>query len=532
MKWDLVPPVRNISHSDIENNVIKYIHNVTKWRLTIEAFNSYRNKYVMYKFDGFILMMLATNLKNDVHRHTILKTCLSLPEAKILIIILGVTKDLTVLLDYLNEFSLIETIVMTYENETGEIEILTSSPNDCGNVEQLIKMGFCKEGKTYLNLNLLPKKSNIFKNCTLSIMGTNEPPFFTDGNNHILNGITLQLIGSISDHLGFVINDNSYSRNIRRSNIILFDHYFDYILNPYIIGVRYYTESYMWFVPKAELHPRWSSLTRVFKTDTWVCVMIIIIAVSLSLQKLATNVSLDFSKWFLNTWAMFLNIAIVNPLQNFRFRSIFFTWVAFSIAFTTVFQARVTSFFTDPGKANEIDTIKKLEESNLELYLPSSQYHNWPSMFLNKSEYYSFSDEMLPMLTKPTGINFATMTSREKILYNFRKYNIINQTDLFLEVSDKQININKFVIMDISSPFRPLIFSLIKRLVESGIVEEMVKSAIDPSDCMRSRNNERYSNQYVPLSLFHMISLFVYLFVGLAFSCIVFLVEILIHRSY
>ncbi|KAJ9576761.1 hypothetical protein L9F63_025342 [Diploptera punctata] len=257
------------------------------------------------------------------------------------------------------------------------------------------------------------------------------------------------------------------------------------------------------------------------------------VVVSLSLKIFNAPKSSGYSEHFLNTCSVFLSVPVNRMPKHQRVRTVFFAWILFSLFFMTVFQAFITSFFTDPGKLHQIDTNEELENSNLNLSFIrfTGTLNCWKLFVANKSEFILFKNRSIMFRYFLHSSNFAVLTSEEVIMYNLRFLGEFNDSVTFHKFSSDVINIHKTLIMDITSPLVPLINKVIRRLVEAGIVDEIVESVVDPSGYwQRSRSSIILLGNFVPLSLFHLFSCFVYLIVGSICSCFVFLGELIAFK--
>ena len=127
--------------------------------------------------------------------------------------------------------------------------------------------------------------------------------------------------------------------------------------------------------------------------------------------------------------------------------------------------------------------------------------------------------------------NTAILTNEEMFTYNLRLLGKLNQSASFHKFSSDVINIHKSLNMDSTSAYLPMVNSMIKRVVESGIVEKIVSDVVDPSDLRRRvKENDKKMNEFVPLSLLHTFSCFFYLVSGWSLSLIVFACEIFLSK--
>ncbi|KAJ9580700.1 hypothetical protein L9F63_024120 [Diploptera punctata] len=344
----------------------------------------------------------------------------------------------------------------------------------------------------------------------------------------------MEILRHIASFLNFTVRHYRVINRFKRKGFVGFGIFIDVSQNTLPFLQTYYTQTYTWFVPRAQFRPHWSSISRVFKLDTWTCILFSLTLVSLSLKCLDFIKFADTSHCFLQTWAIFLNVAVHKLPQKSNIRFLFSSWVMFSIAVATIFQAFMTSFFIDPGKGYQIDTILELEQSGIKLSMAKHEngFDCWQSMLNRISDYSIFNNEkdMLTYCVRNPNISF--LISEEVFLYNFRSFGILNQTALFHKMNTVVINIHRTINMDVTSPYLPQVNIIIKRLVEAGIAKKLVDNFSDPSALWkRIKSEHKILYEYVPLSLFHLSSPFFYLSLGLTGSFLLFIGEIIVNRT-
>ncbi|KAJ9600972.1 hypothetical protein L9F63_000867 [Diploptera punctata] len=526
--------IRNTSYGEAQNRIIKFIQSLESWTITVETLTSgYR--YYYEKFDAFIFILLAKDFRNEVDRQRNIMQNLSIRNAKVLVIILGYVEIINYIFVVMEEFSLYESLVIR-PDQYDSVEILTWNYTSCGNfLGHISFLGTCREINLFPNILKIPQRPNMYRNCNMQMSTFHNPPFTITSTHHrLVDGIEFRLIKIISTHLNFDVV-NAHFRALCRRQIIgfAFDYRLKYYVNPITYMQRYYTMRYTWFVPRAESFPHISSLTRVFKPDTWACVLLSMILVTLALKILSMVNSTEYVAFFLNTCSVFLNVSIKQQPRDVRIRTVFFSWILFSVFFTTIFQAFMTSFFTEPGTKHQVDTIQELEESNLKLSFTrrAGGIDCWRIFIANKPDFLAFK-ESCPMykyfLQNP---NVAILSNEEIFMYYFRMMGKLDMADTFHKFNSEAINIHLTLNMDSTSVYLPQLNDIVKRVVEAGIMEKMVDDVVDPSGIRQrvtSRNN--VLNNFVPLSLFHTFSCFFYLTLGLTLSVTVFIAEIFVSK--
>ena len=92
-------------------------------------------------------------------------------------------------------------------------------------------------------------------------------------------------------------------------------------------------------------------------------------------------------------------------------------------------------------------------------------------------------------------------------------------------------NLHRTLSFHMRSPLIPLVNKITKQLVEAGIVDKIIDNISDPSGWTQGIRMRKHSSfNFVSLSLFHMISQFVYLICGLILSSFAFVVEVFVKN--
>ena len=141
------------------------------------------------------------------------------------------------------------------------------------------------------------------------------------------------------------------------------------------ITSSYHFTSIRWYVPCFVKNPRWSSIFRILSVELWLVLIIsiVIAAISITLVGLYSctsewQVYKTLSSSLTNVWAVILGVSVSTMPRTPSLRLLFLAWVCFSVAFSTVFQAFLTTFLIDPGYKTPIQNMDELFESRIRLY--------------------------------------------------------------------------------------------------------------------------------------------------------------------
>jgi hypothetical protein len=139
----------------------------------------------------------------------------------------------------------------------------------------------------------------------------------------------------------------------------------------------YYMISYRWYVPCSVKYPRWNSIFRILSVELWLVLIISILIAAIS-TTLVGRYSCT-TEWqgyktltssLTNLWAVILGVGVSTMPRTPSLRSLFLSWVCFSLAFNTVFQAFLTTFLIDSGYITPIQNMDELFASGIKLAYP------------------------------------------------------------------------------------------------------------------------------------------------------------------
>jgi hypothetical protein len=145
--------------------------------------------------------------------------------------------------------------------------------------------------------------------------------------------------------------------------------------NPFLDYTNsYYMMNIRWYVPCSLKNPRWSSIFRILSVELWLVLIISIVIVAVSTTLVARysctsewQVYKTVTSSMTNVWAVILGVPVLTMPRTPSLRSLFLAWVCFSVAFSTVFQAFLTSYLIDSGYQTPIQNMDELFASGIKL---------------------------------------------------------------------------------------------------------------------------------------------------------------------
>jgi len=148
--------------------------------------------------------------------------------------------------------------------------------------------------------------------------------------------------------------------------------------NPFFDATSSYNVvSVRWYVPCSVKYPRWSSIFRILSLELWIfliiSIMIVVISTTLVGRYSCTSDWQGFKTMtssLVNLLAIILGVSMSTMPRTSSLRSLFVSWVCFSLAFSTVFQAFLTTFLIDFGYKTPIQNRDELFDSGIKLAYP------------------------------------------------------------------------------------------------------------------------------------------------------------------
>ena len=139
----------------------------------------------------------------------------------------------------------------------------------------------------------------------------------------------------------------------------------------------YHITNIRWYVPCSEKYPRWSSIFRILSVELWLVLIISIVIAAISTtivgrysctSEWQSYKTLKSSLTIL--WGVVLGVSVSTMPRTLSLRWLFLAWVCFSLAFSTVFQAFLTTFLIDSGYKTPIRNMDELFASGIKLAYP------------------------------------------------------------------------------------------------------------------------------------------------------------------
>ena len=359
-------------------------------------------------------------------------------------------------------------------------------------------------------------------------------PFTVDYISGDFDGFDLRISKHVAEY--FKANSGDCQQKNSTATVGLINSVFTSINPQYfnqlgsVFNSRYYTVRYTFFVPMAEPYPRWPTVLRVFRGDTWSVCALILLATGLLFRILerAEDTPQTIGGHLMNAWSILLGIGARMPNSK-ALRIYFLSWILFSLAINTVFQSFVTSYFFNPGLQHQIDSADELKELNYTLIFESSQtLYRFTSqrLAMNQSVYLRQKPAFILAVNTPKTALFTS-----DVAFTFLKSKICSDYELaYHKFSEDVMQFHIGLSLGLFPQHQRRLDKLLTRFVEMGITDKIMNDLTDPKGLKRlSKNRWDLSGEYVQMTLDYLQSPFYFWLIGLVMASAAFLCELILH---
>jgi hypothetical protein len=256
------------------------------------------------------------------------------------------------------------------------------------------------------NTDLFPRKiSNSLNRCPMKAFVrdihsdfTTKYVHYNDSNGNVVSyieGLEYDLLKVVCEQMNMTfyqvitpnvfeqekvfVNDFIFAMLAKEASIVLGSLTPTYTIDPIFDYTDIYcTISVRWYVPCSVKYPRWSSIFRILSVELWLVLIISIVIAAIS-TTLVGRYSCT-SEWqgyktltrsLTNVWAVILGVSVPTMPRTTSLRSLFLAWLCFTVAFSTVFQAFLTTYLIDSGYKTPIQNMDELFASGIKLAYPT-----------------------------------------------------------------------------------------------------------------------------------------------------------------
>jgi Ligand-gated ion channel. len=304
-------------------------------------------------------------------------------------------------------------------------------------------------------------------------------------------------------------------------------------------SIRVIYDTGKWLVPCPNPIHRVQRITTMFNVSVWVTIGLVFVVTSLITWYQArrnNSTERESSAYrhspesFQNLWAVLIGISVPQLPTTNVIRVVFITFVVYSLAITTIFQAFFTTFLIEPGYEKGFDSIESVINSKL----PYGQisYGDEAMQFI----IYEVLDQFRDRKIYCPDLVYCV----EKVLFEKKWATLINQYFPYYLTRRRGIAKESKVVCFLDEIFlstglslavrkgNPLLAVFNKYLywgIEGGLLEEYW-SRLKHEVNLKAKIEEE-GDTYFVFSMTHLSPIFIVLLIGCCFSAIVFVAEIL-----
>jgi len=308
----------------------------------------------------------------------------------------------------------------------------------------------------------------------------------------------------------------------------------------------YFTTKFRWYVPCSVKYPRWSRIFRVFSVELWLVLIISIVTAAIS-TTLVGRYSCT-SEWqryktlrsyLTNVWAVILGVSVSTMPRTPSLRSLFLAWVCFSVAFSTVFQAFLTTFLTESGYETPIQNMDELFASGIKLafetdfsFLTQTGVETEVSnVHKNLANCPSF-DVCLDWAIDRKNVSILLFDIRVEIMYAIGILVGENSKPLLCRLEDGVVFPASLTMMMFpGDPLLRRVNEIIDRVNEAGLYNHWISLELNRLKTQFQKIAiVQPLNGYYSFNLYHMQTVFFLLLMGWCLSALCFVVEVLYDR--
>jgi hypothetical protein len=319
-----------------------------------------------------------------------------------------------------------------------------------------------------------------------------------------------------------------------------------YLDNSFIASTNaYIVMSSRWYVPCPAKYPRWSSIFRILSVELWVVLLISIVIAAIS-TTLIGRYSCT-SEWqgyktltnsLTNIWAVILGVSVPTMPRTPSLRSLFLAWVCFSIAFTTVFQAFLTTFVVDSGYNKPFRNINEVSAAGIS-FIYSREFNflfDYDKTLVSKVETMRQKDveitDIMEWIIQHKNISLFLDDFSIETFYAGGEFVGENGEPLMCKLKDGLVYNNPLsMVMFHGDPLLRRVSEIVDRVIEAGLYNHWIALKMD-SYKVHGRKIALVNllDGYYSFNIHHMQPAFYFLLMGWCLSSICFMVELLYNR--
>jgi hypothetical protein len=419
-----------------------------------------------------------------------------------------------------------------------------SSHDNCADVKNVVLINQWiveGEGKFVREASLYPRKfPTNFHGCTVNLSalrkGGIEDKFYSQ--YFLSHNITRNYINEYPDVLPYYTDILTFMQSLwdRESEMVFGG---ALLLGEEISNAEhifpYFTLQLNWFVPCPQPLSRFQRISHIFSPSVWVAIVVVLLLVTvvsccLAKQSNDTRSYTTMSSALYNIWSVTIGVSVTGMPRGLRLRFLFFVFVLYCTAISTVFQTFFTSFLVDPGYENQLTSLDEILDSRIEFGYdePSKIFFSLSSDLrhievVERAEMCWNIAECIDRIREKG--NFATFTAIWLVQFYAIMTNyhgsvcLLNEDDYFFFFITSYVQKGSFFLESLNK--------YVTLSIESGMIAKMARESVFVPKPIR--DNMDVSDGYFVFTLSHLRIAFYILFFGLGVSFITFLCEVFYH---
>jgi hypothetical protein len=242
-----------------------------------------------------------------------------------------------------------------------------------------------------------------------------------------------------------------------------------------------------------------------------------------------------------NVWAVILGVSVSTMPHAPSLRSLFLAWVCFSIAFSTVFLAFLTTFLIDSGYKPPIQNMDELFGSGMKLaYDPghSSVFENGDGTVVSNVRRNKANCPSLEVC-----VDWALCYKNVSVFLDDYSFEIASDNGFYVGDNGEPLlcriddgvflNTRSVMIMIYGEPLLKRVNEIFGRVVEAGIYKCWISRYVNHEKLLYQRIAiVNPLDEYCSFNLYHMQPAFYLLLMGLCLSVFCFVIELFCYRLF
>ncbi|KAJ9582232.1 hypothetical protein L9F63_003361 [Diploptera punctata] len=294
-----------------------------------------------------------------------------------------------------------------------------------------------------------------------------------------------------------------------------------------------------WYTPCAVRYHSWESFFRIFTVHLWllICASIFVLSALMFIIARISQEPMQYFRTLITCLFTIIGLMVgttVSSPKGLPLRLFFFSVVCYFISISTVFQAWLTSFLTDPGEGSKIDNMEELLNSSLRFgYVPILEGYFTEGPDLLEQQIHEkrvlcmYLNECAAWVGKYRNFSFIYTQLLEK--YQRSKSTFQQNTDksLLCKIEDGDfLPITYGFSMLRDNPLLPFVNDIMLKIVESGLFLKWKDKSFEVEKIRAKRFIiPSLAAEYCSLGMQHMQPAFYFLFLGSGVAGVLFILE-------